>query len=82
MSLFKNDIVYIIINTVDITIERKNMLKSGLNSDVDTFIKNNDGNKTIVTVLVHFADRFSGYQWFTKSEIHLELEKPEWQNNV
>ena len=81
MSTF-NELIYVVMNTIDFTIEKQNMVRASVHTEVDSLITSNDGTKTIVVFTAQFSEPFVGYDWYTKEEMQLEIAKAEYQEQT
>lgn len=79
MSYFIDDKIYIVVPTVDVTIEMVNNVKKDFYSSASTLRKNDDESKTLFKVRSPVSAVFNGYEWLNHDDILIELEKAEWQ---
>lgn len=78
MSYFKNDIIYIIVNTVDVTNEMYNNMKKSFNSDVTSQRKNTNDTKRLFKLKSPISAVFNDYIWYNKDDIRTEMARGEW----
>jgi len=78
LSYFDNNIVYIIVNTADITQEMINNTKANFYSTQNTLQKSADGTKTIFTIVAPVSAVFNGYPWYNCKDIESIMATSEW----
>lgn len=78
MSCFTNNVVYIIIPTVDITTQMENMMKTSFSADCCSIKKNDVDTKRIFKTKLPVSEVFMSYKWYSHKEILVEIQNTEW----
>lgn len=82
MNYFTNGIIYIIVPTIEITIEMENNMKSSSNTTKATARKSLDGLLTLCKLRRTISNAFNGYPWMSKTDMKIEMQKLAWQKPV
>lgn len=77
MSSFPG-LIYAVIPVADLTIERQNMIRASVNTEIDSLSKTTDGQNVMVLFISECSGPFVDYFWLTENEARTEMEKPEW----
>ena len=77
-GFFKNDVVYIIVPTADITNEMINNMKKSFYAEQNTQRTTNDTTQTLFKVKEPISNAFNGYVWYNEDTIAVEMAKAEW----
>lgn len=78
MSTFSG-LIYAKVSVADLTVERQNMVRASVNTDIESLAMTNDSLYVLAIFTIEFSGPFIGIPWLTKTEMQEELLGDEWQ---